>query len=304
MPITESTINTLAFAEKFSSVLDKEITREAVTGFMLDNVLRAQFVGARTVKMPNVDMVGLANYKRDVGYETGGITVEHQAFTLSMDRARQLVMDREDLDETGIANLSAEIMKEFVRTKVTPEIDAYTLSKLAGVAIDNKHAYKLGAAGGYIADLMKCVSAIRAKVGYNKELVALADDSFYNGLMNSDEVGKNIDVGTFKKGEIDTQVDRVNRVPVIPVSGEIMKSIFNPTDNGLEVDADAKDVHLIVLPKDACSLVKKTETMRIFTPEQNKDADSYVFNYRVYYDAFVKKSNIGLIHAILSDIPV
>jgi hypothetical protein len=175
MPIIESTINSLKFAETFTANLDKVITREAVTGFMLDNALRAHFVGARTVKMPDIDMIGLADYDRGEGYKKGGIHVGQQSFTLSMDRGRQLTMDREDMDETGVAGLASEIMEEFVRLKVTPEIDAYTLSKLAQVAIDQKHAYAV-TSGKPFADLLKCESAIRAEVGYTEELVALADE--------------------------------------------------------------------------------------------------------------------------------
>ena len=47
-------------------------------------------------------------------------------------------------------------------------------------------------------------------------------------------------------------------------------------------------------------LVKKTENMRIFTPEQNVDADAYKFDYRIYYDAFVSKNDLDLIYAWVS----
>jgi hypothetical protein len=79
-----------------------------------------------------------------------------------------------------------------------------------------------------------------------------------------------------------------------------MKTVFEFTDNGFAAGSGAKDIRLIVMPKKAASLVKKTETMRIFTPDQNKDADAYVFNYRLYYDVFVKKSNLDFIEAIVS----
>ena len=55
-----------------------------------------------------------------------------------------------------------------------------------------------------------------------------------------------------------------------------------------------------VIPKNGASLVKKTETLRIFTPEKNIDADAYVFNYRLYYDVFVKKSNLDSIETVIT----
>ena len=37
--------------------------------------------------------------------------------------------------------------------------------------------------------------------------------------------------------------------------------------------------------------------MRIFTPEQNIDADAYKFDYRIYYDVFVNKSGLDAVWA-------
>ena len=37
--------------------------------------------------------------------------------------------------------------------------------------------------------------------------------------------------------------------------------------------------------------------MRIFTPEQNLDADAYKFDYRIYYDVFVKESGLDAVWA-------
>jgi hypothetical protein len=45
------------------------------------------------------------------------------------------------------------------------------------------------------------------------------------------------------------------------------------------------------MPKKAASLVRKTEKVRVWTPDQNQDADAWKFQYRLYYDLLVKKSN-------------
>lgn len=64
--------------------------------------------------------------------------------------------------------------------------------------------------------------------------------------------------------------------------------------------ANAREVYMLVCPKSGAHLVKKTEQMRIFTPEQNLDADAYKFDYRIYYDVFVKKSGLDAIWAWIS----
>ncbi len=293
-------INTLEFASEFSGELDKIIVQKAVTGFLTDNVFRQKFVGAKTVIVPDIDFVGLADYDRDEGYAKGKTTIAHTSFELSKDRGRQLQLDREDLDETGVATLAGQVLGEFARTQVVPEMDAYVLSKLAGVANTQGNSHAESGTGKYFADFITATNGIYSKAGYDEELVAFVDNTFYTGLMNSEEFTKNVVVSDFKKGDINLKVKTINGVAIIPVADSRMKTAFTFGDNGFTADTGAKDIRLLVLPKKAASLVKKTETMRIFTPEQNKDADAYVFNYRLYYDVFVKKSNLDFIEAVVS----
>ena len=74
-----------------------------------------------------------------------------------MDRGRSFQLDSEDNDETGIAGLAGQVLGEFVRTRVVPEVDAYNLSKLGQFAVDQSQtvtgtpatqAYKNVYAGG------------------------------------------------------------------------------------------------------------------------------------------------------------
>ena len=52
----------------------------------------------------------------------------------------------------------------------------------------------------------------------------------------------------------------------------------------------AANIGILILPKRAASLVKKTEKVRSFSPDQNQNMDAYKFDYRLYYDALVRKS--------------
>ena len=299
-------INSIEYAQKFASELDKVYVQKAVTGFLADNVLKAQFVGAKTVKIPNIDFVGLVDYDRDNGFNRAAVTVASEAFTMAMDRARSIQIDREDMDETGIANLAGQIMGEYVRTQVVPESDAYVLSKLAGIAKTKSHTVTWNAATPYKV-FTEMVRAIQDAAGYDEEIVAFVDSAAMAAIDNSAEFSRSITVSDFKQGGVDIKVESINGVALIPVSSARMKSAYNfvktasgPTVGGFSPDDAAKDIHMLVLPKKAASLVKKTEKMRIWTPEQNLDADAYKFDYRIYYDVFVKKSKIDTIYASFS----
>jgi hypothetical protein len=296
-------INSIEYAQKFASELDKAFVQKAVTGFLADNVLKAKFVGAKTVVIPNIDFVGLVDYDRDNGFNRAAVTVANEPFTMSMDRARSVQIDREDMDETGIANLAGQVMGEYVRTQVVPESDAYVLSKLAGIANTNGHTVAWNEATPYKV-FTEMVRAIQDAAGYDEEIVAFVDSTAMAAIDNSEEFSRSITVSDFKQGDVNIKVKSINGVTLIPVSSARMKSAFNfvktadsATAGGFTPDGAAKDIHMLVLPKKAASLVKKTEKMRIWTPDQNLDADAYKFDYRVYYDVFVKKSKLNTIYA-------
>ena len=294
-------INDLKFASKFSGELDKMLIQKSVIGFMADNVMRAKFVGAKTVIVPDIDFVGLADYDRDKGFTNGAMTVAQQSFELSQDRARSLQIDREDMDETGIANLAGQVMGEYIRTKVVPEMDSYVLSKLAKMAIDNENTSVLDTAKVY-EQFVNLVNKIQGKAGFDTEIVVFVNPTVYAAFMNSPEIQRHITVSDFKQGEINLKVKKLNDVAIIPVADDRMKTEYtdDTKNGGLKPTENAKNIGMLALPKAAAHLVKKSETMRVFSPEQNLDADAYKFDYRVYYDAFVKKSNIKHIAAAIS----
>lgn len=312
MAITESTINSLEFQSKLTGELDKALVQSAQTSFFADNAMRSKFVGARTVLIPDVDMQGLGNYDRDNGFVTGALTVSSTAYTMAMDRGRSFQLDREDNDETGIANLAGQVMGEFIRTKVSPEMDAYVLSKLATLATTKSHTVTGTPSSQVYKMITEAINKVQAVAGYDEELVCFVDSEVWSATMNTTELSRQLMVSDFRKGEINTKVKKLNDVPIIPVADDRMKTAYTfydgVTDNSGSSGADqrpggfapasgAKKIGILVLPKRAASLVKKTEKVRIFEPDKNLRADAWKFDYRLYYDLFVKKSLQDTIYA-------
>ena len=303
-------INTIATASKYTDALDKMVVQKSETGFFTDNVFGAKFVGAKTVVMPDVSFIGLADYDRDNGFSKAGITVAQTSFELTKDRGRKLQIDREDMDETGVANLAGQILGEYVRTMVVPEMDAYVLSKLAGIASTRSHKTVYAQDTGF-AQLNTAINNVYSRAGYDTELIAFVDSTMYSLLMNTNEIARQLVIGDFKKGEINTRVRYLNDVAIIPVSDERMRDSYtfeagtaassgSAATGGFKPTSSAGYVRALVVPKKGAHLVKKTEQMRIFTPEQNIDADAYTFNYRIHYDVFVKKSGLDMIESIVT----
>ena len=297
-------INTLEFAQNMTKELDKAAGQKTVTGFLADNSLRARFVGANKVLIPEVEISGLGDYDRDTGFVTGTITVSSTPYTLTMDRGRSFQLDREDNDETGIANLAGQVMGEFVRTRVVPEVDAYCLSKLAAYAAGQSQTVTGTPASEAYSMLTEAIQSVQNQVGYDEELVAFVNSVMWDGLQNSSELTRHLEVADFRKGELNLQVKSLNGVAILPVPDSRMKSAFDfydgvsegKTDGGFQPTTAAKSIGLLVLPRRAASLVKKTEQVRTFDPAHNPSADAWKFDYRLYDDLCIKNSMASAIY--------
>ncbi len=298
-------INTVEFCEKLTGELDKLFVQGPVTGFFTDNVLRSKFVGAKTVLLPEMELSGLGDYDRDTGFIKGTVTVSNRPYTLSMDRARSFQLDREDEDETGIAGLAGQVLGEFVRTKVVPEVDAYCLSKLAGLAVTRGQTVTGTPATEAVKMFHEACAAVQNEVGFDEPLVCFVNPAMWTAIQNSPELSRQITVNSFKKGDAHLEVKSINGIAILPVADSRMKSAYTFYDGSTSgeeaggfVPTDAaKSVGMLVMPKRGASLVKKTERVRTFAPHQNQAADAYKFDYRTYYDLIIKNSAAASVYA-------
>ena len=293
-------INNIAFATKFATELDKLLVQKSQAAILEDKGMAAKFVGAHEVKLPVIGFAGLGDYDKDTGFAKGAVSVTQQVFTLEKDRARSFSIDREDMDETGIANLAASVMSEFVRTKVAPEVDAYTFSTIATKANGAGQTVALGEgetlAKNVYGLIANAIGKVNDATGFTGEdIILYVNPTVYAALMATPEIHRHLRVDEFKHGEISTKVQKIDNAIIVPVSDNRMKTAYNFGNDGFEVAGGAESVGIIAMPRNAAMLVKKTEKIRTFSPDVNQTADAYKFDYRLYYDVLVKDSMKGSI---------
>lgn len=294
-------INNIAFATKFATELDKLLVQKSQAAILEDKGMAAKFVGAHEVKLPVIGFAGLGDYDKDTGFAKGAVSVTQQVFTLEKDRARSFSIDREDMDETGIANLAASVMSEFVRTKVAPEVDAYTFSTIATKANGAGQTVALGEgetlAKNVYGLIANAIGKVNDATGFTGEdIILYVNPTVYAALMATPEIHRHLRVDEFKHGEISTKVQKIDNAIIVPVSDNRMKTAYNFGNDGFEVAGGAESVGIIAMPRNAAMLVKKTEKIRTFSPDVNQTADAYKFDYRLYYDVLVKDSMKGTIY--------
>lgn len=132
--------NVFEYASVFQSELDKAAVEQATSGWMELNDKLVRYNGGADVKIPSMDMDGLADYDRDKGFVEGSVNLKWETKTMTQDRGRQFTFDENEVNETNFVVTAAQVMGEFQRTKVIPEIDAYRYSKIASLCIDKDRA--------------------------------------------------------------------------------------------------------------------------------------------------------------------
>ncbi|WP_044737054.1 hypothetical protein [Geobacillus kaustophilus] len=303
-------INTLEYAKLFQQQLDLQIEQQATSGWMEANAGQVIYNGGNEIKIPDIVVQGLADYDRDNGFVRGAVTYKYQTHQLTMDRGRTFSLDAMDVDETNFGASAANVMSEFQRTKVIPEIDAYRYSKLATKAITtgNSEAYTLNE-----SDILKKLYSHIYKLADRgvdmSQLVITISWPAYEVLINNESIAKRIDVGQFSQGGINLSIKMLDGMPLIPVSSNRMKTayiFYDGKTSGQEVggfvpDSTAKNIHWIVSARTAPIGISKTDVVRIFDPQTNQEANAWKIDYRKYHDLIIPDNKLATIYTAVSE---
>ena len=304
-------INTMQYAQIFQKDLDRVMIAMLTSGWMEANAGQVIYTGGNTIKIPKIAMSGLGDYDRDNGYPTGAASLDFESLTFSMDRGAMFQLDAQDVDETNFAATAGNVMGEFQRTMVVPEVDAYRYSKLAAIAIEASQAatgYTLNSTppaseagsldpSNIFEYLTADIAAVQDVIGENEPIVVIMSILAGNILNNAMKVNHYIEIGdgSFKSGEVETKVKTLNGVPLLFVPSSRMKTAYTyadgitagQTSGGFAPAMGAKQVHWIITSTRAAIAVTKTDIIRIFDPQTNQKANAWRLDYRKYHDLWV-----------------
>ena len=140
--------NSIELFKKYVPLLDEVYKLSSLTSD-LDGApeLARQGQNANELIIPKIDMSGLANYSRNGGYVDGDVTFTNETVKCNFDRGRKFTVDTLDNLETAMMAFG-RLASEFIRTKVTPEIDAFrfaTYASISGIGTTTGAALSTGA---------------------------------------------------------------------------------------------------------------------------------------------------------------
>lgn len=299
-------INTLEYAKLFQTNLDKQVTQQATTGWMEANAGQVKYNGGDEIKIPEIAVQGLGDYDRDNGFAQGAVTYKYQTHKLTQDRGRTFQLDAIDVDETNFGASAANVMSEFQRLHVIPEIDAYRYSFIASKAVEasNSEAYALAEAT-IVKKLYAHIMKLCDKGVDMSQLVIPMSYKAYEVLANNSTIQKKMDVTQFAQGGLNLTVKSIEGIPLIPVSSNRMKTKYKFHDGkttgqeagGFAADGAAKDIHWLILAKTTPIAISKTDVVRIFDPATHQKANAWKIDYRKYHDMIIPTNKLEMVYA-------
>ena len=113
--------NSIAYTKNYTSILDAVYQHASVSGCLTSGrrMVRAGR-NAKEIMIPKIEVTGLGDYTRNVGYKTGSINYAFETKTFNYDRGIRLMADVMDVEEAGVLDCFVEAGRGAQRTQVAP----------------------------------------------------------------------------------------------------------------------------------------------------------------------------------------
>lgn len=271
--------NSIAYVKSYTSVLD-EVYKRASVSSCLNSPRRMARAGrnAKEIMVPKIEVSGLGDYTRNVGYKTGSITYGFETKAFNYDRGIRLLADVMDVEEAGVLDCFVSAGSELQRTQVAPEADAFTFAQIAGHAGVTVEAEDMSAAEG--ADVLAALRAVtndmdEAEVSTGSRYLFITPT--LKGALDDFSLAN-----PARSNSVLTRFARVVEVPQARFYTKIDLLSGDADRFGYAKAADGKAINFMVVEKSAVIKFDKHVASRVFSPDELEALDSYMMKYRKY----------------------
>ena len=278
--------NSIAPVIKYlTAIAEKVYGHESISAILdTQNVeYTGNLANSKTIKVPRMEVSGLADYSKTNGYSQGDVTLTWVDYTLTKDRGRKFVIDAvDDIDAAGKS--LAMLQGTFLRKSVVPEIDAYRFAQYAsGAASENKLTAALDK--DTIIPALDVAMEKLFEAGVPEENVVLfISPSCYTALKNASDKLR------WSQGTVlNRNVLMFDEHPIIKVpSTRFYDSITLGSDGYSKKASTGKDINFLLMDKDAVIQCAKHNPSNLISPDANQTSDGWIYKYRIYHDALVQ----------------
>lgn len=261
--------NNIALFKQYTTLLDEVYKLSSLTS-VLDGSpeLVQQGANANELIIPKLSMQGLANYDRNSGYVAGDVTMTNETVKCNFDRGRIFTVDTLDNEETaGLAY--GRLASEFIRTQVTPELDAFRLAQYASTS-------GVGTADGDLTTGAKALEALRVGINAMDEAEVPANERYL--FITPTLYGMIQDLDTTKSKAALDGFASIIKVPQSRFYSAIEQK--NSAEGGYAKASGGVELNFEIIHRSAVIQFQKHIAPKVITPEANQTSDGWKFGYR------------------------
>lgn len=305
-----------------NKAIDTVFATESKTNLLEDGgkFVDLNFQEAGYVKVASILMDGLSDYYRvghgtvgdtyahhspwgdgHDGYDVGAASLTWELFKLQYDRGKQFQVDAADDEETA-GLIIGNLLNEFLRTRVVPEIDAVRFSKLASAG-----SASLGNLVSESIDANEIISKFNTAYEWltenevpEEDQVIFVSPAVMTLIRNTSELYKRLTQDEYRNGDITFKFERYEGRPIIEVPTNRFYTDVVVGSNGYTPASSSRVINFIVCSRRAAVPVVKLNKFNIFDRNVVQDFDGYKVNFRLYHDLIVPKNKIPGVYTSVS----
>lgn len=230
------------------------------------------------------------------GFAIGGVTLEWEIFRLQYKRGKQFRIDYIEDEETASVVIG-NLVEEFNRLKVIPEVDATRFSIIADTAsasLGNLKEESISA-NEIISKFNGAFEWLEEHEVPMEEQVMFVSPAVMTLIRNTDELTKFLTQGDYRSpAGIDFTVEKYGERPIVVVPSNRFFTNVLTTQNGYRPQSSSKLINYMVVSKKAVVPIRKLEYNKIYGPELSGLAGfhGYLMNYLIYHGVVIPKNKI------------
>lgn len=285
--------NSIALVTAFREKADLIYKEASKTAFLDSLTEQNDHLAANEIKIFKTSMVGMGTYSRATGYPAGDLTVAWETIQLAYERGRAFNVDRMDNEETfGLAYGRA--VSEYIRTQVTPELDAVRFARWAGTSgISTTSEAALTTAAGVLAAVDVASAQLDTDEVPPEGRILFISTALYR-LLNASVSRTLANETSFQR-----QLASLDGMTIIPVpqarfyTQVTLDAGGSSSAGGFSKTASTgRDINFILMHPSAIWQAVKLNSLKVFSPEENQTADAWLMQHRLYHDGGVYENKV------------
>lgn len=265
--------NTLEYPEIFVNLIDQIFKRESLTASLGDSSgIVNRGAGFKKLKYAHYEMDGLSDYNRGTGYEDGDVSMTWKEIVPNYDRGKRFMVDTMDNTETfdmAFGRLGAE----FMRTKVIPELDAFTFAKLAGKSGATLNQADIADGATFLDALVAAKTLMDEAEIPPTERILYATPTLMNALINMDTNKSKAALSSFSQT---IEVPQTRFYTVIDMKNK------SDGKGGYAKNSSGKNINFMIAYRPAVIKQQIHMASDIIDPANNPSHDAYIMKFRSY----------------------